>query len=189
MLLIGDAYMGRRSKKDTSLVYCIFLLTVFVIIKNYPWVLGIALTVGVIAIAMYLFAKHKRNKFKYYDISYLDKMNPYDFEEYVCKLYKGLGYNQSRCTSGSGDFGADVIAENKHEKITVQVKRYNQRKSVGSDVVQKILGAQAYYHATSSAIVTTSYFTEPAKKMAQSCRVKLIDRDELKRILMAQKRP
>lgn len=45
---------------------------------------------------------------KYYTIARLQKMNPYDFEEYVIHLCNKLGFKLA-VTPASGDDGADGI--------------------------------------------------------------------------------
>lgn len=50
----------------------------------------------------------------------IDKMNGYEFEEYLKALFKKLGY-RPRVTKKSGDFGADLILVGKN-KIVVQAK-------------------------------------------------------------------
>lgn len=37
-------------------------------------------------------------------------MNPFQFEEYICNLFRQLGYKDSYCTPTSGAFRADIIA-------------------------------------------------------------------------------
>jgi restriction system protein len=50
-------------------------------------------------------------------------MKPYEFEQLVCDHYRQKGY-RVQTTSASNDYGIDVFAEKKGEKIAVQVKMY-----------------------------------------------------------------
>ncbi len=61
--------------------------------------------------------------------------------------------------------------------IVVQAKRFS--KSVGVKAIQEVKASQNYYNANESWVVTNNYFTTPAEKLASSNDVKLIDRDEL----------
>lgn len=109
-------------------------------------------------------------------INEIDKMNGQQFEEYLSSLYQSLGYI-TEVTKGSGDFGADLILENNGEKIIVQAKRYKNKVSIQS--VQEIAAAKGYYNANHAWVVTNSYFTAPARKLADANDVLLIDRDLL----------
>lgn len=185
--------MGRKSKKHknseniiaTLFITLIFTLTLY---EAYPrfftFLLLIVLLLVILGGVGFVWYKISLARFKAYDISYLDHMDPFAFEEYICKLYKQLGYTHSYTTPKSGDFGADVIAENKCEKIAIQVKRYGSKNSTGSKAVQEVLAAKSYYGATRCAVLTTSYFTKQAKQLAKKCRVELIDRTDLKHMLM-----
>ncbi len=44
-------------------------------------------------------------------------MKPYEFEQLVCDHYRQKGY-RVQTTSASNDYGIDVFAEKKGEKIT-----------------------------------------------------------------------
>lgn len=46
-------------------------------------------------------------------------MKPYEFEQLVCDHYRQKGY-RVQTTSASNDYGIDVFAEKKGEKIAVQ---------------------------------------------------------------------
>ena len=61
--------------------------------------------------------------------------------------------------------------------IAVQAKRYSS--SVGVKAVQEIIGAVKMYDATEAWVVTNSYFTKQAIKLADINDVYLVDRKEL----------
>lgn len=107
----------------------------------------------------------------------IDKMDGFQFERYLNVLFYRLGYKTS-VTKKSGDFGADLILQGTN-RIVVQAKRYGHKNKVGIAAVQEVFAARAYYKANEAWVVTNSVFTEPAKKLALACRVKLIDREGL----------
>ncbi|SOC23300.1 restriction system protein [Ureibacillus xyleni] len=109
-------------------------------------------------------------------IKQIDAMTGEEFEQYLGLLFKQRGFKVSY-TKTSGDFGADLILKDREDTIAVQAKRYSG--SVGVKAVQEIIGALKMYDATQAWVVTNSYFTKQAEKLAESNDVYLIDRDEL----------
>ena len=110
------------------------------------------------------------------DISQIDIMEGYEFEEYLKTLFFYEGF-ATETTTKSKDYGADIILTAPNQKIIVQAKRYS--KAVGVKSVQEILGAVPHYKATGAMVVTNSYFTVSAETIARENNIRLIDRDEL----------
>lgn len=115
----------------------------------------------------------KLRKSGIYDI---DKMSGRKFEEYLKVLLKDMGYSV-QLTPASGDYGADLVLTTKGTKIIVQAKRYKNK--VGIKAVQEIAAAKKYYNSDDCWVITNRYFTEPAKKLARTNNVRLVDRDQL----------
>ena len=110
------------------------------------------------------------------DITKLDIMQGYEFEELVKTVYFYLGY-KAELTKKSRDYGADVVLEDDGgKKIVIQVKRYNG--TVGTKSIQEIAGAKSHYDALDAWVVTNSHFSEAAEQLARETNVRLIDRDE-----------
>jgi len=110
------------------------------------------------------------------DITRIDLMEGYEFEEYLKCLFFYDDYN-AELTKKSRDYGADLILYKDGQTIVVQAKRYN--KTVGSKCVSEIVGAKRHYNATEAWVVTNSYFSDQAETLAKENEVRLIDRDEL----------
>jgi restriction system protein len=106
----------------------------------------------------------------------VDKMSGKKFEEYLQVLLKTKGY-YVELTPYTGDYGVDLILSTKGKKIIVQAKRY--KKNVGIKAVQEIAAAKSHYKADECWVLTNSFFTVQAKKLAASNQVKLIDRKQL----------
>jgi len=108
----------------------------------------------------------------------IDKMDGLQFEFYLRALFKELGY-KTMVTKGSNDFGADLIIKKNNKTIVIQAKRYKYKRNVGIDAVQQIYTAIPYYKANKGWIITNSYYTKNAKKLASVCGIKLFDRKKL----------
>ncbi|MGM8215908.1 restriction endonuclease [Bacillaceae bacterium W0354] len=106
----------------------------------------------------------------------IDKMSGRKFEEYLKSLLKAKGYHV-QLTPATGDYGADLVLSTKGKKIVVQAKRY--KKNVGVKAIQEIASAKSHYKADECWVVTNSFFTEQAKRLASSNHVRLINREQL----------
>lgn len=135
---------------------------------------------GVVAFVVIAFKRHTNSKILNQTLREIDRMSGEEFEHYVAKLFRSLGYN-AQVTKTSGDYGADVIAtrflKGKSEKIAIQCKRYQGK--VGISAVQEVIGAKAYYDTSKAYVITNSYFTQAAKNLACRSKVVLWDRDTL----------
>lgn len=107
-------------------------------------------------------------------------MSPVEFEEAVCDLFQGLGYNLS-VTKQSGDGGIDLDGHRNGlggGRVVVQCKRY--KDNVGEPVVRDLLGVMASDNSIERGfVVTTGKFTRQAIDFAAGERITLIDGAEL----------
>lgn len=108
----------------------------------------------------------------------VDQMKGKEFEDYLRVLFLERGYHV-QMTPATGDYGADLILSKGGQRIVVQAKRY--KKNVGLKAVQEVSTAKLHYKADECWVVTNSGYTEPAKKLAASNGVKLVDRVVLMR--------
>lgn len=116
-------------------------------------------------------------------IKEIDQMTGEEFEQFLGELFKKRGFKITY-TSISGDYGADLILRDGDEKIALQAKRYSG--NVGVKAVQEVIGAVKMYDADEAWVVTNSYFTKQAIKLAEINDVYLIDRDELIDIILGK---
>ena len=107
----------------------------------------------------------------------IDNLNGWDFEKYTASLLKKIGYTKINVTSGSGDFGADIIAEKDGIRCAIQCKRFNN--SVGPKVIGEVLRGMNRYECSKGIIITNNYFTNQAIKEAQISNVELWDRNKI----------
>ena len=109
------------------------------------------------------------------------------FEELLAKVFGTLKFGVKRTGKGGADFGVDLLLSKGRHRIAVQAKRYVG--NVGNDAVQAVYAGMRHYGAGEAWVVTNSYFTEPARKQAKSCGVRLVDHDELVHMILdARKR-
>ncbi|MGG2134668.1 restriction endonuclease [Bacillus sp. S2(2024)] len=113
-------------------------------------------------------------------IAHCDGMTGRTFEYYLKELFELMGH-KTKLTTASNDQGADVIVWMNEKKYAVQAKRY--KGNVGNKAVQEVYSAKAYYGCHAAMVVTNSYFTDSAKRLAESTGVELADRSELQRWL------
>ena len=95
-----------------------------------------------------------------------DELSGVDFEVYLARLLKKLGFEDVTGTPATGDQGADLLARKDGRKIAIQAKRY--KGSVGNGAVQEVVGALKFYKADEGWVITSGRFTQPARALAQA---------------------
>lgn len=114
-----------------------------------------------------------------------DSMDGHTFEYFCAELLKKNGYDSAEVTCGSGDQGIDILATKDGIKFGIQCKCYSS--SIGNKAVQEAFSGKTYYHCQVAIVLTNQYFTESAKKLAESNNVILWDRDQLQRFVEGKK--
>lgn len=119
-------------------------------------------------------------------------LSPYRFEKIVEDIFRrNYGY-RTRRTQSSRDGGYDIVLleESTGKKIIVECKRYAKNRRVGVGIIRQLLGVELINNFSEAKLVSSSYFTEPAKAEAESkhvalrgFRLDLIDADALLREL------
>lgn len=112
----------------------------------------------------------------------IDNMHWREFEKYLGTLFTAHGYSAT-VTQGSGDYGADVVFMKMGHRIVVQAKHYS--RNVGIKAVQEVNAAKAYYRASEAWVVTNKDFTPQAYKLASATHVRMINRQELIKLIVA----
>lgn len=105
-----------------------------------------------------------------------DSMSGHDFEHYIAKLYQLRGFD-AHVTSGSNDFGVDVIAVRGEVRLAIQTKRYAGK--VSRTAVSDAVTGMYHYGCNMAVVVTNSYFSQGAISLALSTGCQLVNRDEL----------
>lgn len=107
--------------------------------------------------------------------------NGWAFERYTAELLLRNGFDKAYTTSGSNDYGVDVIAEKDSIKYAIQCKCYSNK--LNNKPVQEVIAGMNYYHTHVGVVFTNNYFTENAKNLASSSNVLLWDREKLKELI------
>ena len=110
-------------------------------------------------------------------INDIDLMKGFEFENFVAKMFSGLGY-ETTITKLSGDQGIDVIAKKKDFILAIQAKCYSG--VVGNHAIMEAVAGMKYYGANKCLVITNSTFTKSAIELAQVNGVELWDRKILK---------
>ena len=104
----------------------------------------------------------------------MDELEGHDFEYYCADLLKAHGFIDVEVTKGSGDFGADILAEKDGVSYAVQCKCYD--KPIGVKAVQEAYAGRDYYDCMVGVVMTNQYFTAPAVELARKLKIMLWDR-------------
>ena len=104
----------------------------------------------------------------------MDEMEGHDFEYYCADILKARGFIDVEVTKGSGDFGADILAEKDGVTYAIQCKCYD--KPIGVKAVQEVYAGRDYYDRMVGVVMTNQYFTQPAVELAQKLNIMLWDR-------------
>jgi len=120
--------------------------------------------------------------------------SPRFLEEVVLQVLHAMGYGEGEDDiahlGGPGDGGVDgVINQDKLglDQVYVQAKRYKEESSIGPDVIQSFVGAVHGKGATRGVFITTSRFTEGARKFAAGLpqpRIVLVDGAQLADLML-----
>jgi restriction system protein len=86
---------------------------------------------------------------------------------------------ETRTVGGSGDQGADVIAERGGQQAVIQCKLY--QSPVGNKAVQEAFAAMSHYSAAFAAVITSSGFTPSARRLSATTGVVLVLHSEIDR--------
>ncbi|WP_068501777.1 restriction endonuclease [Paenibacillus kribbensis] len=151
--------------------------------------LGIGLIVVFVLLALMIRAliRGRRNRIlrdldpRKIGIQDIDRMEDgSEFELYLQRLLSALGYQDIYKTTGSRDFGADLVfTDRAGDRIVIQAKRYGVQHPVGLGAVQEIYTSMRYYAADKSVVITSGRYTDSCKTLAAVNGVKLLDRNDL----------
>lgn len=138
-------------------------------------------------IFLFIFTKYKNwrvNRFLNSSLEVIDTMTGEEFEEYLQLILRKEGF-KVYLTPKTADYGADLLLKRHGRKIVVQAKRW--KRAVGVDAVQEVVASIKYYKAKEGWVITSSVFTENAKKLAEANNIYLFDRVELRKFINMSK--
>lgn len=120
----------------------------------------------------------ERRQFRMADF---DRMDGWEFEEYVAELLLRNGYTHVEVTRGSKDQGVDILAQKDEVSYAIQCKHYTAK--VPNKAVQEAYAGAKFYGCDVPVVLTNSYFFPSAEELGDEIGVELWDREELKKLI------
>lgn len=112
---------------------------------------------------------------------HFDELEGHEFEYYCAEVLRKKGFIDVEVTKGSGDYGADILAEKDGVTYAIQCKCYTA--PIGVKAVQEAYAGRDYYDRMVGAVLTNQYFTTPAVEAAKKLKILLWDRGYLESML------
>ncbi|WP_165499837.1 restriction endonuclease [Pedobacter frigidisoli] len=111
---------------------------------------------------------------------FIRSLNPRKFEELIAEIFRNKGYEVT-LTPQTRDGGKDIIAVYNspfgHQMFIVECKKYKEDHKVGVELVRGLYGVKSAERYTQAILVTTSSFTEDAKKFVKPLEYELALKD------------
>lgn len=106
-------------------------------------------------------------------------MTGVEFEDYVARIVRGSGVPVIM-TAITGDYGVDIIAGRRPDRLAIQCKR--QARPVGAGAVQEVVAGAAMHDCAHTVVVTNHEFTAAARKLAEQHGCVLVGGEDLPRL-------
>ncbi|HWL25275.1 MAG TPA: restriction endonuclease [Ureibacillus sp.] len=144
---------------------------------------------GIFLISKIIFVRKRINKSlkdwvarKVYkiDTKRIDQLNCVEVIQFLQPIFEKQNY-LTQLTDESMDKKADLILKKGPKTYVVQANRVDHK--VGSDLIHEVMERVKQCNANGAIIIINQYFTSSSKKLARKKNIKLIDRDELLKIL------
>lgn len=112
----------------------------------------------------------------------LRTLDPYHFEQLIADIWQECQGWSTEVTQASRDWGADIVGRppGRNQLTIVQAKRYGESTSVTSEDIQQYSALRQHDdRVTGVTVVTTGFFTQPARDLAEHLDVRCINGDDL----------
>lgn len=107
----------------------------------------------------------------------INSLSGREFEVLLVEKFREYGLKVEE-TKVTGDFGADLIVEDRAGKrFAIQCKRYSSK--VNLKAIQEVVSACAYYYCDAGLVITNNNFLKSAIDLAQKNNVELWGQDQL----------
>ena len=123
-------------------------------------------------------ALEEERRLKSFGFGNVGSLSGAEFELAIALYLRTVGFEKVETTPASGDFGADLLISHGRKKIVVQCKRWSA--TVGVTAVQEVHSAKSHYRANEAWVITSSTFTQPAKDLAKTTKVRLFDWQDIR---------
>ena len=117
----------------------------------------------------------------------LENMSWEEFERAMGAAFARQGYRVTQTKSGA-DGGVDLVLERPGERVLAQCKHWAAWK-VNVKTVRELFGVMNYQGATGGIVATSGRFTQDASAFAREVGIRLLDRDDVLRMLRAAPAP
>jgi restriction system protein len=107
------------------------------------------------------------------------EMSGTEFEDYVARVVRSCGVPVIM-TSVTGDWGVDIIAGRRPNRLAIQCKR--QARPVGTSAIQEVVAGAPMQGCVKTMVVTNHEFTPAARRLAELHGCELVGRTELTRL-------
>ena len=144
---------------------------------NLIYLIGIVILISALIVGMISFIKKHRKIVP----EHFDTLEGHEFEYYCAELLRKKGFIDVEVTKGSGDYGADILAEKDGVTYAIQCKCYTA--PIGVKAIQEAYAGRDYYDRMVGAVLTNQYFTTPAVDAAKKLKILLWDRGYLESML------
>lgn len=173
--------MARKKEPGIEILFlAIFLLIIFPITLIVLIIYGIIWFITFIANRKTKYTKYNKFIIENDTLEILNQVDDFEglkFEEFVAELLYKNGYNNIEVTKGSGDFGADIIAEKDNIRYAFQCKRFNS--TIGPKPIGEVLRGMKKYNCEKGIVITNNFFTNQAIQESKICDIELWDRNKL----------
>ena len=122
--------------------------------------------------------REEERRLKSFGFGNVGSLSGAEFELAIALYLRTVGFEKVETTPASGDFGADLLISHGRKKIVVQCKRWSA--TVGVTAVQEVHSAKSHYRANEAWVITSSTFTQPAKELAKTTKVRLFDWQDIR---------
>jgi len=185
-----------KGKYMVKTVVFLFLVLCFLALLLMDWnkmvqLIPALIPLGIIfiyCVYLYYASRNKKRKEEKYlrslnNLQALSELDPIEFEKIVGKLYQANGY-KVYMTKRSRDEGIDLYLEKSDGTIEIVQCKHNPERNVGVRIVRELHGAMLDKGASKAILLTSGYFSQPAKNYAKGKPIQLIDGQELVEMLM-----
>jgi HJR/Mrr/RecB family endonuclease len=164
--------MSSKKKLDDK-SYSILLILVAGLVIGHSRIVEYVLLIIAVLILIKLLIKLRR--YIKYKLSHIDTLTGLEFEKYVAKYLRKQGFKTQ--ITEKYDLGIDIVATKDGVRYGVQVKRH--KGVVGANAVRQAVTALSLYDCDRAMVITNSYFSKTAIRLALSNDCILLDRDFL----------
>jgi restriction system protein len=144
-----------------------------------PWAAGFVAVVWVVALAAKL--RDSRRLDRQSGLESIRALPWHEFEHLLAEAFRRQGY-EARVSPRGADGGIDIVLTGKGDTVLVQCKHWK-KQQVGVKPIRELMGVVASEGAALGILVASGTFTTEARRFAEGNPIRLIDGQELERLI------